>query len=85
MERRKRKILRMKLNNKGWASRFTMLCMILILQFAGWMYMKHLATTGKLDPEIARVIEDPFGTAKEYVDEFNRKTQERMDSYNSYG
>jgi hypothetical protein len=38
-----------------------------------------------MDPEIVKVIEDPVGTAKEYVDAFNNNTQKRMDSLKNYG
>ena len=46
--------------------------------------MRQLASSGKLDPEIARVIEDPVGVARENVDAFNRSTQQRMDGLKAY-
>ena len=74
----------MKLNNKGKASRFIMLCIMVIAIFGAWLYVRHLASTGKIDPEIAKVIEDPVGTAREYVDAFNNNTQQRMDNLKNY-
>ncbi len=75
----------MKRNNKGWASRLIMMCILVVLLLGGWMYMKKLAVSGKLDPEIAKVIQDPVGSAREAVGSFNQKTQERMDSLSNYG
>lgn len=74
----------MKLNNKGWAGRLILVFILIGALFAAWFYMKHLASTGKLDPEIARVIEDPVGAARENVDAFNRKTQQMMDGLKAY-
>jgi hypothetical protein len=48
-------------------------------------FLTDLASTGNMDPEIVKVIEDPVGTAKEYVDAFNNNTQKRMDSLKNYG
>jgi len=62
-----------------------MLCILIVALLIGWLYMRHLASTGKMDPEIVKGIEDPVGTAKEYVDAFNNNTQKRMDSLKNYG
>jgi hypothetical protein len=75
----------MKLNNKGRAGRLIMIGILIVALLSGWLYMRHLASTGKMDPEIVKVIEDPVGTAKEYVDAFNNNTQKRMDSLKNYG
>jgi hypothetical protein len=75
----------MKLNNKGQAGRLIMIGILIVALLSGWLYMRHLASTGKMDPEIVKVIEDPVGTAKEYVDAFNNNTQKRMDSLKNYG
>ena len=76
----------MKHNNKGRASRFFMFFILIIALLFGWLYLKKLAHSGQLnlDPEIVKVIEDPVGTAREYVDQFNAKTQQRMDSLKNY-
>ena len=76
----------MDMNNKGRASRFIMLFILIIALVVGWLYLQKLARSGQLnlDPEIVRVIEDPVGTAKEYVDAFNAKTEQRMDSLKNY-
>ena len=63
-----------------------MLFILIIALLFGWLYLQKLARSGKLnlDPEIVKVIEDPVGTAREYVDGFNAKTQQRMDSLKNY-
>jgi hypothetical protein len=63
-----------------------MLIILIIALLLGWLYFQKLARSGKLnlDPEIVKVIEDPVGTAREYVDAFNAKTQQRMDSLKNY-
>ena len=35
-----------------------MLCILIVALLIGWLYMRHLASTGKMDPEIVKVIED---------------------------
>jgi hypothetical protein len=77
-------MIKVKLNNKGRARRLIMLCILIVALLIGWLYMRHLASKGNMDPEIVKVIEDPVGTAKEYVDAFNHNTQKRMDSLKDY-
>lgn len=76
----------MKWNNRGRASRFFMLFILLLALFLGWLYLKKMIATGelKLDPEIVRVIEDPVGAAKENVAAFNAQIQQRMENLKAY-